>query len=373
MARLTGLALAFNSSQTAVTPEGRPPVLLAPDAAGTAAAEVLVLVGDQGGRLLGELRCDLAGVAWKLNNYGQARLTMARADGTARPELLQFGNRMLIQFGNGLPDWGGVIDTPRQWSNGKIAVVAYSGEYLLTWRITGRGRYFNQVTAGEIFRALLREAKPVGVDAGTVWMGGTLHSPDYHLRGLFDIYSKSLTDRLEAADWSVSAGLADGVIRLRANFHERRGSDHGNRLALVDGVNAVVGKMDEQGPIVNEWQLAGAGTGWGETTRIYAAASDQDSQTMYGLRQRGELRVDISQQSTLDANALLGLGDTRQPRKVVSVQALDRPPARFRDYDVGDTLLLEAPGVGFDGYEAAVRVVAREFLPDTGACALVIE
>lgn len=370
--RLSGLGLTLSTSIGAKARPARRE-LFAADVSGARPADVLLLVGDKSGRLMGELRGELVGAAWKLNAYGQARITMAREDATARRELLAFGNRLLIQFGNGLPDWGGVIDTPRKGADGRIEVVGYSGEYLLTWRMTDRGRYFNRKTAGEIFRSLLTEAEPVGVEVGTVWLGGEPHSPDYHYRELYDIFTKSVTGRLEEADWNVSAALLNGSIRFRANLFERRGTDHGKRLALIDGANAAVARVDEQGAIVNAWRMAGAGTGWGESNRIYATAEDEESQGNYGLRQKGEVRVDVVEQGTLDANAANELERTKRPRAVASVTAWDAAPGRFREYDVGDTVWLESYGTGFDGYAAAVRVKAREFLAERGVCSLVIE
>lgn len=371
--RLTGLGLAFSRTHApkGVTFQARQ--WLTPNTDGTGPAEVAVLVGDRNGLLLGELMGDLEGAAWKLNTYGQARLTLAASDATAREEMLRPGNRLLLQFGNGLPDWGGIIDPPRRWRDGRIEVVGYSGEYLLGHRITDRGRYFTHATAGEIFRALLKEAKEPPVEVGSVWLGGALHGPDYHLRDLLDIVQESLTGRLEDADWRVEPFLAGGRIRFRAHYLERRGYDHGRRLALIEGVNAVEVDFQEQGPIDNEIHLAGAGTGWSEDARIYAMAADGGSQGEYGLRQRGGVRVDVTMQATLDNEAATLLDERRDMRRVLGARALDRPPARFGDYDVGDTLWLELYSAGFGGYGRSVRVMAREFLPRTGECSLVVE
>ncbi len=111
-------------------------------------------------------------MAWKLNNYGQVRLTVSRAEFVERPWLFRFGNRILFRFGNGLAEWGGVIDPPRKWNSERVSVVGYSGEYLLDWRVTDRGRYFNRATAGDIFRAVIREARDFDVALGYVWTGG---------------------------------------------------------------------------------------------------------------------------------------------------------------------------------------------------------
>lgn len=371
--KLTGLGLAFEKTQTARGAEARPRKLLTPNAAGTDRADILLLVGDRTGRVIGELVAEVNGVAWKLSQYAQARLTIARRDATAQEQLLRPGNRLLIRFGNGLPDWGGVIDPPRKWRNGKIEITAYSGEYLLTYRVTDRARYFRTATAGEIFRSLLQEARPLGVQVGTVWMGGILHSPEYHYRELYDIVTKSLTERVGSADWDVRAKLISGQIVFQANYYERKGIDHGRRVCLLEGVNVARGDLAEQGTIANQVFMAGAGTGWDDDSRIYATASDANSQGLYGLRQSGEIRVDITEQETLDENATLALLTSKAPRPVVSIDSLDLPPGRFGQYDVGDTVWLELYESGFDGYAQPVRVTAREFLPGSNTCSLVIE
>lgn len=371
--RFTGFGLAINTTPATGSVATRPPVFLAPDATGTGAAGVVILVGDQHGRVMGELAGELLGVAWKLNDYGQARMVLPRTGATATERLLRPGNRVLIQFGNGLPDWGGMMDLPRKWKDGRIEVVAYSGERILTDRVTDRGRYFSNATAGAIFRALLNEAVPSGVDVGDVWMGGELHGPDYHFRNLYDIFTKSLSSRIESADWNVSARLAQGQIAFRANYYEKRGVDHGRQIALIEGLNLADASMQEQGPLVNEWLLAGAGTGWSADSRIYASGRDEASIAKYGLRQKGETRVDVSVQETLDRSAVVSLAGSKEPRAIVDPVALDLPPARWQQYDVGDTVWMELYDEGFDGYAAAVRIKAREFLPGRGVCSLVIE
>lgn len=371
--RFTGLGLTINTTPAPGLVATRPPVYLAPDATGTGASGIVVLVGDQGGRVMGELAGDVLGVAWKLSDYGQARIVLPRTGATATERLLRPGNRVLIQFGNGLPDWGGMMDLPRKWQDGRIEVVAYSGERILMDRVTDRGRYFSNATAGEIFRALLTEAVPSGVDVGDVWLGGELHGPDYHYRNLYDIFTKSLSSRIETADWNVSARLTRGQIAFRANYYEKRGVDHGRRIALIEGINLVGTRLQEQGTIVNEWLMAGAGTGWSADSRIYATARDEASIAAYGLRQKGETRVDVAVQDTLDRSAAVSLAESKGPRAIVDAVTLDRPPARWKEYDVGDTVWMELYDEGFDGYVAPIRIKAREFLPGRGVCSLVIE
>ena len=354
------------------------PVWLVPNALGTGPAEMEILIADPTGRLIGEIQPQVQGVARKLNNYGQARMTVPRVDFVDRPWLFRFGNRVLIRFGNGLADWGGVIDPPRKWDAERVQVVAYSGEYLLDWRVTDRGRYFNNATAGDIFRAVIREATDFDVELGYVWTGGGLHGPEYHFESIYDIVTRSITRRLEAVDWDVRAILEDGRIRFVANLYERKGRDFsvgsalGRRIGFVEGVN-VTGRMDEQGPIVNDIYMAGAGSGWGESTRIYSYAHDENSRALYDLRQAGETVVDISVQATLDGAAALRLDEASSPREIYSLTAYDTAPGRFSQYEVGDVVWLEMLSVGVGGRERGVRVVAQEYLPASNTCSLVVE
>jgi hypothetical protein len=371
--RLTGLGIAIEGTVAAKPMPSIPAVHLTPDAAGTAAAELFVLVGDPFGRVLGELGADVMGVAWKLNDYGQARFVLPRTSATVTETLLRPGNRVLVQFSNGLPDWGGMLDLPRKWKDGRIDLVAYSGERLFADRVTAAGLYFTNETPGSIFTTLLNEVDISGLSIGEVWTGGDPITIDYHYRTLYDVFARSLAGQVGGGDWSVTAGLAGGQIVFRANYYQRRGVDHGRRLALIEGVNLAETGLQEQGTLINEWVAAGGGTSWESGARIYATARDEASITSYGLRQRGEVRVDISDQDTLNQKVAVALAESKEPRAIVDPVALDLPPARWGQYDVGDTVWMELYEAGFGGYAASVRIKAREFLPGRGVCSLVVE
>jgi hypothetical protein len=69
----------------------------------------------------------------------------------------------------------------------------------------------------------------------------------------------------------------------------------------------------------------------------------------------------------------VALAGSSEPRAIVDPVALDLPPARWGQYDVGDSVWLELYEAGFGGYGASVRVRAREYLPGRGVCSLVVE
>lgn len=346
-----------------------PPPTVIPDAGFVNGLYVQVTVTDHNGVALGELAAGIESVSWKLNEIGRARLVVANP-GTA-DELIQFGNRVLIEFDNGLPDWTGYLDTPRRWRYGSVALSAYSGEGLLAHRVTDRGRYFRKATAGAILRAiLLEQAGPAVVELGNVWLDGLPHSPSYHFKSLLQIVQDSLL-RMEAADFDVSGHIENGRLRLRANFYERRGYELPG-VALLEGHNINVAEPEEQGEIVNEWFLAGGGTGWGAESRIYATARDEQSIYKYGLRQGSEVMSGVSVQETLDGHARNNLAESAEPYLSLPLTAINLAPARFSEYGIGDSVGIELYSYYEDGYSGMRRVIGREFRPSSGGCVTMV-
>ena len=79
---ISGLGLAQQDAVGVVLPpvaaENLPRLLLYPDVTGRRDSSFVVLVAAPNGRMIGELRGDLVGAAWKLNSHGQARIELAR-------------------------------------------------------------------------------------------------------------------------------------------------------------------------------------------------------------------------------------------------------------------------------------------------------
>lgn len=340
----------------------------------SARAGFRVLVADRTGRILAELQPALVRVSWRLNNVGRATFVLAKTDDKATEDNLRFGNYMLIQFSNGLPDWGGMIDTPRTWGNAEIACTAYSGEYLLALRQTDRGRYFTSATVGYIYEQLIVEANAVdatGLTIGNVWGGGDPHSPEYHFKNLLTIVQDGLCRRLSDADFYVEPAESGGFIIFTAHLYERRGGVK-TGVALLEGHNVSRATLKEQGSIRNWWDLAGEGTTWG-TDRLTSHAEGLASIAEYGLRQASRVYSDTSVQASLDDTADNELALSETPVNVLTLEAVNLQPAAFADYDVGDSVQVKLQTYGFGGYEHQVRLVTREYNPETDSCALVVE
>lgn len=78
-----------------------------------------------------------------LNDVGEAVFYIAVSDIKCREEILQYGNYFLCTHPK-LPDWVGIIDTPRIWKNGYVEVHAYEVPHILRYRLTP----LNQKIAG---------------------------------------------------------------------------------------------------------------------------------------------------------------------------------------------------------------------------------
>lgn len=334
-----------------------------------------IVVGDRSGNLLAEVTPDVGPISWRLNDVGRVQLGFARTDLKATQANLAFGNRILIDFDNGLPNWAGVIDTPREWREDKTIVVnAYSGEYILGTRQTDRGRYFSDQTVGVIYKALIEDANNVvdmGIGIGTVWEGGAGHYPEYHYKNLLAIIRESLCGALSDYDFDVTGELSNGRIALSANLYERKGFERVN-IVLLEGENISRVKLIEQGEIINAWDIAGAGDGWSETARIYSHMEDGGSISAYGYRQGQKIYNDVSYQATLDEHAITALAESKDPHNMLDLEVVDIEPGRFADYGVGDTIRVMLHSFGFGGYDGLVQVEAREFDPGSGTCRLVV-
>jgi len=344
-----------------------PPTLL-PDVGWVNGLYTLILVANPRGVVIGELAADIDSVSWRLNEDGQARLIVGNP-GTAG-ELMEFGSRLLMYFDNGLPTWSGYLDPPRRWAYGSVELTAYGGERLLTQRVTTRTRRFSAVTPGAIFAALLAEqAGPAVVEVGQIYIGGEAVSAEFHLEELLKVVQDKLLTY--GGDFDVTGALEGGRIRLRANYYDQRGRARPN-VRLMEGHNIAAVEPEEQGPIINEWLTTGAGNGWEAWSRPYATARDEASVTRYGLRQSPEVMSGVTDAATLAARTALNLSASATPYVATGLDALNLPPARFGDYDIGDEVTVEMYSMldGFIGMRR--RVLGREFRPRDGVCGTVV-
>lgn len=340
-------------------------------------AFIQVTVFDRTGEKIGEIRPYVQEVAWRRNDFGRARFTMVRTDSRATERFLRIGNRILFEFDNGLPNWGGVIEVPREWPGGarrnQIDLTAYSGEFLLYLRQTDRGRYFTGATVGNIAQKLVEEANAIrdtGLTVGEIWAGGSTHGPDYHYKNLYQIFTQSLFSRLSTADFEVVPSVVAGKIVFTLNVYERKGSDKPG-VALHEGMNVDADglSLSEQGPIWNNVTAVGNGQDWSEE-RLTANSLNQDSIDKYDLRETAVIANGVTSPITLQARADTEVANSAQPHNFFTIMALNQAPGQFKEYDIGDVVTAELPSYGFGGFRGNVKILGRTFFPLTGTCDL---
>jgi hypothetical protein len=323
---------------------------------------------------IAEISPDIEYISWRLNKVGRAKFTLAKTDSKATERILRFGNRILFEFDNGLPNWVGVIEPPRNWKGSEIKCMAFSGEHIFSFRTTDKGRYFSGQTVGAIYKKLITEANDVssmGITVGDVYEGGGVHSPSYHFKSLLDIFQNSLTKNLSNYDFDVTATYGSGSLILKANLYETKGTTK-KGVGLVEGSNVTGLKLSEQGPIINSWDMVGEGFGWGDD-RPTSHAEDESSIDKYGLREDSYVYPDVNLPTTLQVHADDELATSKEPYNEYDIDVQDVAPGLFANYGLGDYVSLISHTYGFDGIDETVRITDREYRPEKAECFLVVK
>jgi len=333
-----------------------------------------VLVGDRTGLVRGELRAgSISSITWRLNKAGSATITIKRGATAFRRDWLEPGARVYVEFDNGLPAWGGILDLPRTWHRGYLEMRAHTIERLLKFSITPKTRAFYSEVVGGIFSQILQEAdarSDLGITIGSVWRGGAGHYPRYHFRTATWVIDSSIR-KMEVCDYRFVPYLDGNVVEFRAELEQVLGDDKRSRVALIEGKNITGATLTEQGDIVNRAAVVGAGSTWGEREVVWAV--EDESRRRYGLREAMVAPADVTQAVTLNRYADNAIRDNAYPHTLADLDVADVSPARFADYGVGDIVRVILSSYHFDGYDAAMRIVARGYNPRTGECNLVCD
>lgn len=337
--------------------------------------QMRALIGNRFGTIIAEVVGDIGSTSWILNGIGKSGLTLPKSDPKVNEENLRINNRFYLEFDNGLPAWGGILGLPRDWDSGSVAMTAYGIEEALKTRKTRKTDAFYERSAGVIFRELLLQEEkedPLGITMGAIWTGGQPHWPRYHYKSLWYVLDYSLR-RMEICDFRFVPYIDNGTIKFRADLYQVAGDDKSASVELTEGRNTASGlKLREQGQLINSYTAVGEGSTWGPERQVIIAR-DQASIAKFGLMEIGKVHAGVSQQATLEMHARNALETNSAPRKLFTLPVVDREPATFAAYDLGDTIRATLPSFGFDGFDGDLRVVAREFDPQSGECDLVVE
>jgi hypothetical protein len=179
--------------------------------------------------------------------------------------------------------------------------------------------------------------------------------------------------RMERCDFRFVPYLEEDFIRFEARFFQIAGRDRSANTAIVEGRNTAAGlKLTEQGQVINDYAAVAEGQTWGPE-RTVVLGQDAASRARYGLRESGKVYPGVSATATLEMHARNVLATHSEPRRIFNLEVTDDAPGRFGDYDLGDLVRCVLPSFGFGGYDGTVRVIGREYDPESGRCTLVVE
>jgi hypothetical protein len=331
---------------------------------------------DKSGSSLGEfIDAEFKSALWRFGRTGTASYSFSPKGSKTSRSNLRPGNRALIKFADGLPDWGGILDWPIILGSGRdVEISFYEADHLLDWRVSGQNEVFSGTVTGAIISALMQTANATyatGIYMGDIYSGGTAHTRDYHyvplLDAIRDLHNES------GYDYAVMPVLVNGKLVFDLYWYESRGTDRRDNLALIEGVNVGEISVAEQGPIYNRIIVIGKGDDW-SSSRPVKFAESTESRSYYGLRESPKFYLDIDDATTLQAiaDALLAASEWPYVRMTLT-GVTDDDPAPFSTYHIGDILILEAlQTYGEFSYNIPVRILARERLAD-GTCTLEVE
>lgn len=319
---------------------------------------------------------DVKKVEWVLNGIGKASVEVPWSSPACTKDILSPNNFVLVQFDNGLPDWGGILDYPRTRKYGSVGIKAYSMEKLLNWRVTDYRHLFTDQTAGQIIGELLRfanQVSPTGIQPGNLYEGGPAFSWEKNLEPI----SKVLTALVDYTghDFYVRPSYANQLLLFHFDWYQRMGKDRSGQVELRDGErgNVEIGKLDEQGPVWTRVHAVGKGNDFVDPDRPYAFSTNITSQGLYGLRELPVVLSDIEDQPTIEAVVAQMAVDKGTPRYGFTATAENAQPALFSAYGVGDIVKASFFVDSSEwNYTGNVRLIGRQW-KNSDQCELKLE
>ena len=333
-------------------------------------------VADASGEFIGELSGQLESVTWAADGYGMASMTLPSSVLLGSAALLEFGNRVLIEFDNGMAPWGGLIDVPRESSVSWVRAQFYEAGYLFNWRLTPPAVAFTGFGELPAARVLGRLVAQSGLDIDVAGPAGEPGDPvgvEFYYETLAAAAStlRGLDARLH---WFVQPRPSDvGRVSFVLQTFRGHAADRTQQAVLVQGHNLVGGTVLEQGPIFNEILVAPGDTDLKAGGPVFAA-THAGSRQRYDLRQQLVVLSDVTEADSPGralAHAKARLAAYSRPRLRAQGVCLDMEPGRYREFGIGSLVQVEtaAPAAG----SMALTVIGMEFRPNEGVLSLVFD
>ena len=265
----------------------------------------------------GTLIKELSGPAlceWIINDIGSASF-VSKAAGLE--PYVRYGNYITVEHDNGLPDFVGVITTPRPWSSKTITVNAKSAMWLFAQRV---GSYEQPVSGsfGEVITqviGIVNAAESTILQIGT-YDSGISYSSVVDMSNVYTYLQRALAQSNTRLDFRpvFSNGKLTIYIDMQPTLYTP------SNLKLEEGLNLKKNSLIllEQGDIYNDVTILGVGL---DQTKYMGWKEDPVSISLYGRRQ--VLFSEGTSQSDVDRLATVRLSQYAYPRNTLGLVALN--------------------------------------------------
>ncbi len=332
----------------------------------------LIRVFSSGRQELASLMPAVQSVSWILNDVGQAQFFVPYTDKNCTTDILSIGNFVLFEWvypeHEDLPIFGGVIDIPRSRGIGGVVLTAYTGERILSWFETGAQEEVANLSPGNMFKEFVGATKikySAGLVEGDIYDDGSALTKEWTIAQVLDVVRTLAQD--SGQDFGFIPSVTGGTLSFEYNWYLSRGRDVSDKVLFAEGVNVGTPILDEQGPIVNQVTVYGAGNVW-DGTRLTGKANDDESLSDYGWREASL----ISQESKNEADVILAarqyLSDHKNPLGSLSLgDVTDKEPGRWADFALGDRVSLDVCARGKGGgwhIQDKGRITGMQWMPN---------
>lgn len=295
--------------------------------------------------------------SWELNGWGEASFKFPYTDKKWCEKHFQFGNHLLIETNN-LPDWGGVIDGPRDWGAYEATINAKSGEYLYAMRAL-MSAYTATDEPGGHYKALINLAnidEDTLIDAGNITGAGAAFAFPVAYIPIID----AVEDLCEKSgfDYSVTPLVnINGNLTFRGNLYKKRVVYR--RTILREGWNLKTGNrsLSEYPPKAND--ILAYGNSGKDASRVKYRQESSISQRKYRLYQRC-IAVSSNTQADVREAVITALELDSQKQNIFSDLIALNKAQTFDELTIGGVHDIVFVKYGF-GLETKARIVHMEY------------
>jgi hypothetical protein len=309
--------------------------------------------------------------SWALVTETSARFILSIYDPKCNPFTIKYGNVLLIENSDGLPDWVGMIDGIH-FDSGFCIVDAYTPERYFFYR-RGPRRLTLKGRAGELFAQMIQYINGLEktvLEVGNISTNTTSMEETLNPVVLTNNLNRVVARSGEGYRWRPV--VEKGKLTVFADWFPTIVLETG--LILQDGYN-ITGQHPLQGvPPINDFLAYGLGADW--EARTLSIAQDVESRNEYGLRQ-ASIPVNTKVPAVLETTSRTQLVKFRLPQYTFPIEALNVDDTFARLEPGALATFTQLVGQGFSGNETGYLsynkvIKSMVFNPAVGSVSLAI-